>query len=126
MNQCVCYPTRRIAVAPATTSAVAGFDVQEYDDRFEFSRPGPGLDPNTIEVQVHDGVLDVRGQRPAPQEGVRYLHRERPTQPLRLTLRLGRQVDAGQIAARYADGYLYLTLPKVAAAQPRKVEVALN
>ena len=51
--------------------------------------------------------------------------RERPTGTFTRVVRLPTEVDAERVQAELRDGVLRITLPKVPAAKPRRIEVAV-
>jgi HSP20 family protein len=83
----------------------------------------PGVDPETIDIDVDGRVLTIRAERAAGAEGVEYLVAERATGTFTRQLTLGDAVDLEHISASHADGVLTLTLPVAEAAKPRKIAV---
>jgi HSP20 family protein len=86
----------------------------------------PGLDPAKIDVTVTEGnTLQINGSRELPQaEGAVWVRQERPAGTFTRELELPVIVDADHVQAKYENGVLKLTLPKSAAAKPRKIPVA--
>ena len=100
-------------------------DVEETEDAFRVHVETPGVKPEDIEVTLEEGVLAIRGERrfyeDKREEGFRRI--ERRFGRFQRTLRLPAPVDADDVRATYADGMLSVTVPKAAAAKPRKIEV---
>lgn len=86
----------------------------------------PGLDPAKIDVTVAEGnTLQINGSRELPQaEGAVWVRQERPAGTFTREIELPVVVDADRVQAKYENGVLKLTLPKSAAAKPRKIPVA--
>lgn len=108
----------------ARSTAPLPLDLYREDDRFVVKVDLPGVDADSIDVNVEDGNLTIRAERSAPDSKNRqWLSRERPvgTYARRLTVGSGVAVDA--IEADYTDGVLTLTLPVAEEAKPRKIEV---
>jgi HSP20 family protein len=85
----------------------------------------PGLDPARIEVQIEKGVLTISGERkaqPAPEKATLHID-ERYAGRFRRVVTLPDDVDPAAVEARYRDGVLHLSLPRKAAAQPRRIAV---
>lgn len=87
----------------------------------------PGVDPASFDVQVEKGVLTIAGERKrVPGEGeeksTQHLD-ERFTGRFRRVVTLPDDVDAAAIEARYRDGVLHLHIPRLQAAQPRRIEI---
>jgi HSP20 family protein len=87
----------------------------------------PGVDPASFDVQVEKGVLTIAGERkPATTdpEAKTTLHiDERFAGRFRRVVNLPDDVDAAAIEARYREGVLHLHLPRLQAAQPRRIEI---
>jgi len=85
----------------------------------------PGLDPAKLEVQIEKGVLTISGERkadPAPEKATLHID-ERFAGRFRRVVTLPDDVDAGAVEARYRDGVLHLSIPRKAAAQPRRIAI---
>lgn len=100
-------------------------DLFETDDEFVLEMDLPGFEHDDIELTVERNVLTVSGRRPAAEEEaeVTYHLRERNTDRFSRSFALPRSVDADDVTARFSDGILTVTLPKVAEAKPRRIEV---
>ena len=86
----------------------------------------PGLKSDQLEISVSGDELSLKVQRPdLEEEGVTYHRRERPTGTFTRVVRLPTEVDAERVQAELRDGVLRITLPKVPAAKPRRIEVAV-
>ena len=85
----------------------------------------PGVDPDSIDIDVEDRTLTVRAQRSAPEAGdAQWLSRERPTGTFARQLSLGRGLALDRIEADYRDGVLTLTIPVAEEAKPRRISVS--
>ncbi len=88
----------------------------------------PGIDPARIEVNLDRGVLTLAGERAATapaandEKATQHLD-ERFTGRFRRVVSLPEDIDAEAASARYADGVLHVSIPRKAAAQPRRIEV---
>ncbi len=99
-------------------------DIYERIDAYVIEASVPGADPETLQVQVQDGVLRVRATVAVEvPEGHEVLHRGYVGGDYVRSFRLPREVDAGDIMARIRNGILTVSLPKKAEAKPRQVEV---
>lgn len=84
----------------------------------------PGIKPEDVEVLVVGRELTIKGKRPAPDVPESAYHRrERGTGDFSRVVELPAEVDADNVQARMTNGVLTITLPKVAAARPKKVQV---
>jgi len=71
----------------------------------------PGVPPDAIQVQSENLALTIQGVRQDRRIGWRRVFTLPPT------------VDSTRIEARSENGVLYLTLPLLEAAKPRRIEV---
>lgn len=85
----------------------------------------PGLKPEEIKVEVHDGQLWITGEKKEEKEeqGKRYHRVERRTGMFRRVLPLPAVVDDGRAEAKFTNGVLKVTLPKTAEARPTAIPV---
>lgn len=88
----------------------------------------PGIDPAKVEVDLDRGVLTLAGERaaaaPAASDEKTTLHvNERFAGRFRRVISLPDDVDPQAVSASYRDGVLHVSIPRKAAAQPRRIEV---
>lgn len=84
----------------------------------------PGVDADSIDLEVEQNVLTVRAdRRPVAVEGAEFLVSECPSGTFTRQLFLGETLDPDHIEADYSAGVLTLTIPVHEAAKPRKVEI---
>ncbi|MEY9488366.1 HSP20 family protein [Streptomyces calvus] len=84
----------------------------------------PGIDPETIELDVERNVLNVRAERrsPAPEDA-ELVVAERPTGAFTRQLFLGETLDTDRIDASYDAGVLTLRIPVAEQAKPRRIQI---
>ena len=84
----------------------------------------PGVKPEDVDVLVVGRELTIKGKRAAGDVPETAFHRrERGTGDFSRVVPLPVEVDADRVQARMANGVLTITLPKAAAARPKKVQV---
>lgn len=112
----------------ATADWVPAVDITEYTDRFVLHADVPGVDPSSIDVTLHDGVLTLTGQRMpiAADEGAEHRRQERASGRFLRRFVLPDTVDADAVSAAGAHGVLQIVIPKRPQAQARKIAVASN
>ena len=103
-------------------------DVVERHDAYLIAVEVPGVDPASIDVSFEQNVLTVRGSKPmgfelAKNAELRVYSAERVVGNFERSVRLPEFVDGENIAAEFVHGVLFLTIPKMKAAQPRKIAV---
>jgi HSP20 family protein len=84
----------------------------------------PGVDPNSIDLDVERNVLTVKAERNELPESTESIAAERPRGVFSRQLFLGETLDTDKIDASYVDGVLRLTVPVAEEAKPRKIRIA--
>ncbi|MET9956788.1 Hsp20/alpha crystallin family protein [Streptomyces sp. NPDC006339] len=84
----------------------------------------PGVDPESLDLNVEKDVLTVRAERkPEIKEGAETVISERPTGTFSRQLFLGETLDTEHIEATYDAGVLSLRIPVGEQAKPRKIQI---
>jgi HSP20 family protein len=87
----------------------------------------PGVKEADINVEIHDNVLSVRGEKESSrkEEGKTYYFSERTYGSFQRSFRLPQDVLESDIKADFEDGVLTVRLPKrpEAVAKARKIEI---
>lgn len=88
----------------------------------------PGLDPESITVDLDRGVLTVSGERlsslPTGADEKTTLHlNERFAGRFRRVISLPDDIDPSAVTANYRDGVLHVGVKRRAATQPRRITV---
>lgn len=109
---------REVVPRPAVT-------VIEFPDRYTVECDLPGLRLEDIQLNFHDGMLEISGERHAvePEEGGEVTTGERPVGRFLRKLRISKDVDVSAIDATLADGVLLIRIPKTEAVQPQKISI---
>jgi HSP20 family protein len=90
----------------------------------------PGVDPDSIDLQVERNTLTVIAQRQpsfgnddSSGDDRQVVVAERPQGTFSRQLVLGEGLDSSSVHAGYTNGVLHLTIPLAPASQPRKINV---
>ena len=104
---------------------VPAFDVSETEKEVIVKAELPGMDVKDIDIALTDGLLTIKGERKLEKEDKKenYHRIERQFGSFSRSLNLGTKVRSEGIEAAYKDGILTVTLPKVEASKPRRIEV---
>lgn len=86
----------------------------------------PGVDADSIDLDVERNVLTVRADRPMGEGPSEFLASERPRGVFSRQLILGDNLDLERITAGYRDGVLRLTIPVAERAKPRKISIDVS
>lgn len=125
---------RRDDGQPEANKAVRNthLDVIEKPKVFEVAADLPGLAKEDIKLQVDGKVLKLSAERsqskqsePAEETGVKVHRVERSARFTGRSVRLPKTADLSNITARYQDGVLYVSVPKleVEAEQSRVITI---
>jgi len=97
----------------------------ETEKEYEITLDLPGISPEDVTVELREGQLWISGQRKeeVEEEGKTYHRIECRYGEFRRVVPLEMPVDADNIQAEYKNGVLRVTLPKVQAVQPKRIEI---
>jgi HSP20 family protein len=122
--------TRRFFGAPLTEFAapkawLPSVDVEETEKEFIVKADLPGVDPKDVDVSVENGTLFLRGHKKEEHEekGKNFRRVERFAGEFFRELPLPVGVEADKVSATCAKGVVTITVPKKAAALPKKIAV---
>ena len=101
-------------------------NIYEEEDAIVLEAELPGLTAEEIDIDVHQNVLTLSGERKLEKEEKRdgYHRVERQYGSFARSFVLPRTVDSEHIDAKLDAGVLVLRLPKRAEAQARKIAIA--
>lgn len=118
---------RVLSAMRAPAPAGMPMDLYRTADHFVASIDLPGVDPETIDIDVEERTLTVRAERTGLSDNdIQWLAHERPSGTFARQLTLGYGVAADRIEADYADGVLTLSIPVAEEAKPRKIDVNID
>lgn len=99
-------------------------NVWESDGTLFIESELPGVKREDVELTFEHGELTIRAQRAADlPEKATTLRRERAWGVAQRVVNIPAEFDAEKIEANLHDGVLLITMPKLASAQPRRIEV---
>src|SRR3954453_19486567 len=103
--------------------SVMPMDAWRDGDTFHVEFDLPGINPDSIELDVERNVVTVRAERPARASDAELVAAERPRGGFSRQLVLGDNLDTEHIEAGYDGGVLTLKIPVAEHAKPRKIEI---
>jgi HSP20 family protein len=107
----------------AARPAFMPMDAWREGDSFVVELDLPGVEANSIDLDVERNVLTVRADRPMHEGAGELMAAERPRGVFSRQLILGDNLDLDQIAATYRDGVLRLQIPVAERAKPRRINI---
>jgi HSP20 family protein len=83
-------------------------------DAYEITVELPGVAQDDIDIDVHEGVLTVKGEKRSErkEEGDNYFFSEREYGRFQRSFRLPPDADGDKASAAYSDGLLKISVPK--------------
>jgi HSP20 family protein len=108
------------AARPAAMPMDAWREGEEFVVAFDL----PGVDVDSVDIDVERNVVTVRAERTAPiGENTELIAAERPRGVFSRQLILGDALDTDAVKASYDAGVLTLRIPVAEKAKPRRVEI---
>jgi HSP20 family protein len=107
-----------------TAALVPAVDVTESEDRYLVAVEAPGISKDDVEVELHDGVLTVRGEKKSERgssDTARWT--ERIFGSFSRSFALPPDVDSERVDASFRDGVLHIKIEKRPEAKPRTVVI---
>jgi HSP20 family protein len=108
----------------AARPAVMPLDAWREGDQFIVEFDLPGVQADSLDLDVERNVLTVRAQRPGLDVDREMVSAERPRGVFSRQVFLGDTLDTDQIKASYQDGVLRLAIPVAEKAKPRRIEIS--
>lgn len=101
-------------------------DIKETESTYRFLMDVPGLKPEDLDVELHEGVLSIRGSRNEEKrtEEKGYVRTERRQGSFVRQFRVPTAAQAEHLKAEVKDGVLSIEVPKGSASSVRKVPVS--
>jgi HSP20 family protein len=106
--------------------SVMPMDAWREGDTFHVEFDLPGVNPDSIDLDVERNVVTVKAERPSRDGDTELIAAERPRGVFSRQLILGDNLDTEHIAASYDAGVLTLQIPVAEQAKPRKISITSN
>lgn len=108
----------------STGGATTAMDAYRHGDVVTVDIDLPGVDPDSIDVQVERGELRIQAtRRSSAPDDARFLVRERPEAAVGRRIVLGDALDVEAVDAEYVDGVLSIRMPLRETAKTRRIDV---
>jgi HSP20 family protein len=110
----------------ASTAWKPPMDLFEEPERYILRADLPGVSAASVDIQVEEGNLVLRGERQMESDISReaFLRIERPYGEFRLQIALPAAVDAASIRATHKNGVIEILLPKKKESMPTRIEIS--
>jgi HSP20 family protein len=103
-------------------------DLLESDDKITVKAELPGIEPKDIDIFIDRDMLVIKGEKKHEKEesGKRYHRVERSFGSFYRAVRLPGEVDREKIDAKYTNGIVDITLPKIEADRKKIIHVKVH
>ena len=104
---------------------VLTMDAWKDDETFVVEFDIPGVDSDSIDLDIERNVLTVTAERQSrTREDVEVIAEERTTGTFRRQVMLSDNLDPDAAQAQYTNGVLTVRIPVAEKAKPRKIEIS--
>ncbi len=103
-------------------------DVIDEKDKLRIKADLPGVDKDSVEINIEDGVLTIKGERKEEKEEKEknYYRRECFYGVFSRSIGLPAEVDIEKAEANYKDGVLEIILPKKEESKPKQIKLKVK
>lgn len=100
-------------------------DITESAESYEVHVDLPGVRPEDVKLEMHEGRLVISGTRAtsAAQKDKSFHRMERVSGSFTRVISLPTEADVEKIDASYEHGVLTIVIPKAVKQQPKKIEI---
>ncbi len=109
-----------------TRPAYMPMDAWRDGELFRIEFDLPGVESESIDLDIERNVLTVRAERPVAEVTGEQIAGERPRGVFSRQLILGDNLDLDKIHAGYSNGVLKLEIPVAEKAKPRKISLTTS
>lgn len=100
-------------------------DIYETEEQVVVSAELAGVDRDSVNIEVKDGILTIKGERKyQKEEDGEYFHlMEREYGSFQRSFSLPSKVDKEKVTATFRDGVLEIILPKKEEVKPKQIDI---
>ncbi len=105
-----------------TNTTLPAVNIKETNDEFQIEMAAPGMSKKDFKINLEDNIMTISSEKKSKEESDEegYKRKEFSYQSFQRSFTIDETLVNGEaIAARYADGILYITLPKREEMKPR-------
>ena len=117
-----------IPIHPKENSYYPAVDIEETEKEFILSADMPGLKKKEVTIDIHDGIITIKGERMNEDKSSfnGYRMNERQFGSFNRSFRLPDNVNEDKIAAKFDNGELLITLPKTKEIKPEGRQIKIS
>jgi HSP20 family protein len=100
-------------------------DVIDTPESIEFEAEIPGLSKDEVSVEVEKGILSISGNKRSgsSSEDLTYIRKELKRSSFKRSFQLSNFLNAAKIEAKFENGLLLITVPKIKPEKPQKIKI---
>jgi HSP20 family protein len=116
---------RLLAEEPGGAIVVPAVDVTEADDKYVITAEIPGVKKEDLTLELHDGVLSIRGEKRSEREETKQKARllERTYGAFTRAFTLPADAAVDKVTASFENGVLRIEIAKRAEAKPKTIAI---
>ena len=117
-----------IPIRSKENSYYPAVDIEETEKEFILSADMPGLKKKEVTIDIHDGIITIKGERMNEDKSSfnGYRMNERQFGSFNRSFRLPDNVNEDKIAAKFDNGELLITLPKTKEIIPEGRQIKIS
>ena len=117
-----------IPIRSKESSYYPAVDIEETEKEFILSADMPGLKKKEVTIDIHDGIITIKGERMNEDKSSfdGYSMHERQFGSFNRSFRLPDNVNEDKIAAKFHNGELLITLPKTKEIKPEGRQIKIS
>ena len=101
-------------------------DLTSDDKAYTLKVEVPGVEPDDVKLSVHDGVLEISGERKCETEDKEKHVTERTFGSFSRRMSLAEDADIDAITAAHKNGVLTVTIPRLAESKSKEKVIAIE
>ena len=119
---------QQVGVSPFEGTAYPKVNGYEYDERVCIVAEISGLNKKQLNIEVENGNLIISGDKHNIHEeaGAKVIRRELKQSSFKRSFELGELLDGDDISAKFKDGILSVSIPKIEPEIPKKHSVKIG
>lgn len=105
-----------------TNTTLPSVNIKASDDEFSLELVAPGFEKGDFNIDLKDNLLTISSEKKIEnelKEGERFTSREFSYQSFSRSFTMPKTVDGQKISARYDNGILKVSIPKLEEAKPK-------
>lgn len=109
---------------PLTSSTSSGLSVSEDDKNIYIEASVPGIDPQNIDITVHDGNVWIKGETKEEEKDKSRKYYRQATSSFSYRVTIPGEIDQNkEPAATYKHGVMKISFAKSPKSQPKKIQI---